>query len=480
MSLLLDALKRAAQEKLEKQRQEEAGQGTVNPSDTLSLEISEDRNESRQQARDTDAEDGSGDNNVAEDDLRLHRADVLASELQAFMGRTNTEYTLEHHDPDLESAVPPEPEERKTSVTFVTPAAATSTPAAAGRLFANKRASGIKSKRGMLIAAGLAVVVLSGIIFTVYLSSLTRSTINVDRLRTEDRALPPVASADAPVDNKKIETALLIEQEDMGSLLEENTGPQTKTATTAATTTPDNAQPAGSASQPEAVAQTSRTETKTVATAETPPARAPRLKLQKNRQEALHTILVRAYNAYQSNDMAAAEAEYRQALARAPDNRDALLGFAATAIQRGDYAAAMESYVTLLNLDPNDDLALAGISGLKQDVQGVVPDESGIKRLLLKRPESAQLHFALGNLYSAGGHWPKAQSSYFDAHRYDAQNPDYAYNLAVSLEHLQQAEAALRYYELALTLANARKSNFDSAQASARISLLQAQATDAR
>jgi cytochrome c-type biogenesis protein CcmH/NrfG len=60
-------------------------------------------------------------------------------------------------------------------------------------------------------------------------------------------------------------------------------------------------------------------------------------------------------------------------------------------------------------------------------------DESLIKRLLLKRPESAQLHFALDNAYSASTNWPKAQSAYFDAHRNDSQNPDYASNLAVSL-----------------------------------------------
>jgi tetratricopeptide (TPR) repeat protein len=479
MSLLLDALKRAAQEKLEKQRQDEAG--AVDSPDALSLDIAEGENEVQ---RTQGAQDSSDSDNAADDDLRMHRADVLASELQAFMGRTNTEYTMEHHDPDLEPA-PPEPEESKTgSVSFVTRPASASTPAAAGRMFANKRASGIRSKRGMLIAAAVVAVVLSGIVFTVYLSSLNQSAINVDRLRADDRALPPVAAADAPVDSKKVETALLIEQEDIGSLLEENSTTQTSKTSTpdyVPPAVPDGTQPADSAGQP--VAQTkAQTEIKADEPVQAPRNAAPRLKVQRNRQEALHAILLRAYSDYQSNDMAAAEAGYRQALARAPENRDALLGFAATAIQRGDYAAAMESYVTLLNQDPNDDLALAGISGLKQDVQGVAPDESGIKRLLLKKPESAQLHFALGNLYSAGGDWPKAQSAYFDAHRFDAQNPDYAYNLAVSLEHLQQAEAALRYYGLALTLASARKSNFDSAQAAGRISLLQAQtpATDAR
>jgi tetratricopeptide (TPR) repeat protein len=160
---------------------------------------------------------------------------------------------------------------------------------------------------------------------------------------------------------------------------------------------------------------------------------------------------------------------------RAPENRDALLGVAATAVQKGDYTSAMESYGKLLELDPNDDLALAGISGLKQNVQGAA-DETLLKQLLQKRPDSAQLHFALGNVYSAAADWPKAQSAYFDAHRNDSQNPDYAYNLAISLEHLRQPETALRYYELAINLSGARKPNFDLAQAAARVSALQSYA----
>src|SRR5688572_26087179 len=100
MSLLLDALKRAAQEKLEKQRQD--GEQAPDSADALSLEISDGGNEALTKG----AVDGSDGDNMAEDDLRLHRSDVLASELQDFMGRTNTdmrrsntEYTVEHLDP---------------------------------------------------------------------------------------------------------------------------------------------------------------------------------------------------------------------------------------------------------------------------------------------------------------------------------------------------------------------------------------------
>ena len=47
-----------------------------------------------------------------------------------------------------------------------------------------------------------------------------------------------------------------------------------------------------------------------------------------------------------------------------------------------------------------------------------------------------------------------AQSAYFKALELDGTNPDYAYNLAISLEHIGQPSIALTYYRLAFELAN--------------------------
>ena len=59
------------------------------------------------------------------------------------------------------------------------------------------------------------------------------------------------------------------------------------------------------------------------------------------------------------------------------------------------------------------------------------------------------------------------------AHHRDPANPDYAYNLAVGLEHLGQHKFALGFYRRALQLASARNgANFNLAQAQARISQL--------
>ena len=72
--------------------------------------------------------------------------------------------------------------------------------------------------------------------------------------------------------------------------------------------------------------------------------------------------------------------------------------------------------------------------------------------------------------------WAQAQQAYFQAHHLEPNNPDYAYNLAISLEHLSQSKLALGFYRHAVQLAIARgHANFNPAQAQERISKLATQ-----
>ena len=57
---------------------------------------------------------------------------------------------------------------------------------------------------------------------------------------------------------------------------------------------------------------------------------------------------------------------------------------------------------------------------------------------------------ALGNAYGAQNRWLEAQSHYFRALENNPGDPNYAYNLAVSLEHISQPRAAISYYRRAL------------------------------
>jgi tetratricopeptide (TPR) repeat protein len=95
-----------------------------------------------------------------------------------------------------------------------------------------------------------------------------------------------------------------------------------------------------------------------------------------------------------------------------------------------------------------------------------------LKTLLATDPGAHVLNFALGNQLAQQGRWPEAQQHYFKAFAADPENADFAYNLAVSLDHLRQPKLALEYYQRAVALASSRGASFDTAAARARIAQL--------
>ena len=88
------------------------------------------------------------------------------------------------------------------------------------------------------------------------------------------------------------------------------------------------------------------------------------------------------------------------------------------------------------------------------------------------QPESGSLNFALGNFYSRQGRWSEAQQVYFNAVAADADNPDYLFNLAVSLDHLRQPKVAAQHYRLALEATQRRPAGFDRERARLRLAEL--------
>jgi len=138
---------------------------------------------------------------------------------------------------------------------------------------------------------------------------------------------------------------------------------------------------------------------------------------------------------------------------------------------------ALEGFINLLfqvlQVDPSNTLAQGGLINLigRADPQSA---ESKLKSLIAREP-SAFLYFSLGNLHADQGNWPAAQAAYFQAHHLERGNPDYAFNLAVSLEHLSQPKLALNFYHQALDLARVSgRANFDSAAVRERIARLAA------
>ena len=181
--------------------------------------------------------------------------------------------------------------------------------------------------------------------------------------------------------------------------------------------------------------------------------------------------LERAYEAVQKGDLEAAREIYQGVLQREPNNRDALLGLAAIDLRTRNYEMAEARYLRLLELDPRDGHAHAGLLALRQ--ADPVASESRLKNLLASQPESPQLYFALGNQYALQSRWSEAQQAYFRALAADPENPDFAFNLAVSLDHLHQKAQAIEFYRRSLVLADRRPGSFDRALAAARVRDLQ-------
>ncbi|MCC7488989.1 MAG: tetratricopeptide repeat protein [Gammaproteobacteria bacterium] len=177
-----------------------------------------------------------------------------------------------------------------------------------------------------------------------------------------------------------------------------------------------------------------------------------------------------AYQALVAGDAAAAESTYREVLAADAGNIDALLGLGTLAAQAGRHAEAREQFRRVRQLDPKNAAAAAALSALPGEA-GIDAGESQLKVLLAEQPGSAGLHFALALQYVAGQRWPDAQLEFFEALRLAPRNPDYAFNLAVSLDRLGQVQPAASYYQRAIELATGGQ-QFDIDTARARLASL--------
>ena len=184
-------------------------------------------------------------------------------------------------------------------------------------------------------------------------------------------------------------------------------------------------------------------------------------------------LVMEAFTAYRLGDYPVAKMKYEQAFVRSPDNRDVLLGMAAIAAKGGDLPRAVQMYTRLLQLNPLDTVARAAILGYQQ---GNNPSASisAIKSMLYDAPEQPSLYFTLGKLYASQSKWSEAQQAFFDAYRFDSANPDYALNLAVSLDRMGQVQPALDYYNVALGLSTNSPAGFDTVAVFERIKTLEA------
>jgi len=190
-----------------------------------------------------------------------------------------------------------------------------------------------------------------------------------------------------------------------------------------------------------------------------------------------HSVLInKAYQEYLEGDYDSATKGYTSVLKELPGNRDALLGLAAISIRSGDIRQAYSNYLEVLRLYPGDSVAEAALINFKGNGD-YLRNESLLKLFLQRETKNSFLYYSLGRLYAVQTRWPEAQQSFFNAYRIETSNPDYAFNLAVSLDHIGQLQSAIDYYAVALDLAgqstvSSATSSFDRAAAISRINAL--------
>jgi len=199
---------------------------------------------------------------------------------------------------------------------------------------------------------------------------------------------------------------------------------------------------------------------------------SPTVALERRAAPQVHPKVESGYAAYLAGDLATARADYQEALREEPANRDALLGLAAIDVRAGRYEPAEAIYLRLLQSDPRDSHAHAALIELRAGRMDPLTAESRVKSLLANDPSADVLYFTLGNQLALQGRWAEAHQHYSKAFAADPDNADFAYNLAVSLDHLRQSGLALEYYGRALALAAKRGASFELAAARSRVQQL--------
>jgi tetratricopeptide (TPR) repeat protein len=211
------------------------------------------------------------------------------------------------------------------------------------------------------------------------------------------------------------------------------------------------------------------------AAAPTPAAPAtPPIRVTRN-APAIPQDVADGFAAFNAGEMDRARIAYERALRADPRNPDALYGLAALAQARGDEAQATQLMRRIAEVDPGNAAALVTLNENADPAM----QEARLLNIAAAQPGSAAVALALGNLYASQARWREAQQAYFNAWTLAPDQPDHAYNLAVSLDQLRQPRLALQYYREALALRAHRAAAFDAQVVTARIEALQTPVPDA-
>ena len=179
----------------------------------------------------------------------------------------------------------------------------------------------------------------------------------------------------------------------------------------------------------------------------------------------LKALMESAVASYASGDFNAAETGFRSVLASEPRNIGAMIGLSKVHSSRGNTKLAVATLLKASDLDPRNAKVVIELIALQSGSANPILSERRILALLgvsQSRQNDSRLTFTLGTLYAQQERWLEARESFARAYRLDSSNPDFAYNLAVVMDYLNDPEDAVQMYQRAATLAQRNVSSFDA------------------
>ena len=142
---------------------------------------------------------------------------------------------------------------------------------------------------------------------------------------------------------------------------------------------------------------------------------------------------------------------YNQALKANSEERDALLGLAYVAQQKGQRDDAQLLYRRVLRQEPSNAIASAALLALESAADSALT-ASRAKELAMRQPDSAATMSMAGTAAVREGLLADAAQLFARAQFLEPTNPMHAYNHAVALDRLGQHAAAAVQYEQVLKL----------------------------
>ncbi len=180
-----------------------------------------------------------------------------------------------------------------------------------------------------------------------------------------------------------------------------------------------------------------------------------------------------AYQELVRGNLPMAERRYRDLLVKDRLNPDIWTGLGAVLMRQGKPEEAESLFRRAQELNPTDPYARAMLLSLSRSPDAYKDSQyTTLAHNASSSSSQAAVFALLAAEHATAKRWNEAQQAFFNALTADPGNPDYAFNLAVTLEHMRQPRLAYDFYRQAIEFAKSKRASFDLSSAQTRLSAL--------